>query len=103
MGGDIPQVIGAGLLAGTVAAQLADRDPQLVRQPRHRGGRGGGHVVRDVPQPRQRAQLHRHAHHVLPAAELPDEQLISGREGEVPDQLGAGRLGKPAQLRQLIL
>jgi hypothetical protein len=31
MGGDIPQVIGPGLLAGTVAAQLADRDPQLLR------------------------------------------------------------------------
>ena len=34
--------------------------------------------------------------------ELPDERLIARREREVPDQLSAGRLGKPAQLRQLI-
>jgi hypothetical protein len=38
-----------------------------------------------------------------PAAELADERLISRREREVPDQLGAGRLGKPPQLRQLII
>jgi len=35
--------------------------------------------------------------------ELPDERLIARREREVPDQLSAGRVGKPAQLRQLIL
>ncbi len=35
--------------------------------------------------------------------ELPDERLIARREREVPDQLSAGRLGKPAQLSQLIL
>jgi hypothetical protein len=39
----------------------------------------------------------------FPAAELADERLISRREREVPDQLSAGRLGKPAQLRQLII
>jgi hypothetical protein len=103
VGGDLPQVTGAGLLAGAVAAQLAHRDAQLLRQPGHYGGRCGGPVVRDVPQPRKRAQLHRRAQHVLPAAELPDERLISRRKREVPDQLGTGRLGKPAQLRQLIL
>ncbi len=53
--------------------------------------------------PRQRAQLHRRARHVGPAAELLDERLITRREREVPDQLRTGRLGKPAQLRQLIL
>ena len=53
--------------------------------------------------PRQRAQLHRRAQHVGPAPELPDERLIARRERKVPDQLSAGRLGKPAQLRQLIL
>ena len=103
VGGDLAQVIGARLLAGTVAAQLADRDSQLLRQPRHHGGRGGRHVVRDVPQPRQRAQLHRRAQHVIQPAELPGERLISRREREIPDQLGTGRLGKPPQLRQLIL
>ena len=92
-----------GSARGAVAAQLAHRDAQLLRQPGHHGGRCGGHVVRDVPQPRKRAQLHRRAQHVLPAAELPDERLISRREREVPDQLGTGRLRKPAQLRQLIL
>lgn len=54
------------------------------------------------PQPRQRAQLHRRAQHVVPPAELPGEHLISRREREVPDQLSTGRLGKPPQLRQLI-
>jgi hypothetical protein len=103
VGGDLAQVTGTRLLAGTVAAQHADRDSQLLRQPRHHGGRGGGHVVRDVPQPRQRAQLHRRTHHVVQPAELPGERLISRREREVPDQLGTGRLGKPPQLRQLIL
>jgi hypothetical protein len=42
-------VTGTGLLAGTVAAHLADRDPQLLQQPRHHGARDGGHVIRDVP------------------------------------------------------
>ena len=49
VGGDLAQVIGAGLLAGTVAAQLADGDSQLLRQSRHHGIRCGGHVVRDIP------------------------------------------------------
>ena len=100
MGGDIPQVIGSGLLAGTVAAQLADQDPQLLRQLRHRGGRGGGHVVRDDP---SHGSVHNCTATPITFSRTPDEQLISGREGEVPDQLSAGRLGKPAQLRQLIL
>ena len=37
--GNVPQVIGAGLPASAVAAQLADRDAQSLRQPRHRGSR----------------------------------------------------------------
>jgi hypothetical protein len=63
--GDLAQVTGAGLLTGTVTAQRTDRDAQLLRQPRHHGGRDGGHIVRDEPEPRQRAQLHRHAQHVV--------------------------------------
>jgi hypothetical protein len=54
-------------------------------------------------QPRQHAQLRPRAQHADPAPELPDERLITGREREVPDQLSAGRLGKPAQLGQLIV
>jgi hypothetical protein len=45
-------------------------DPQLLRQPRHHGARDGGHVIRDVPQPWQRAQLHRRAQHVVPPRNL---------------------------------
>jgi hypothetical protein len=96
-------MIGAGLLAGTVAAQRADRDAQLLRQPGHHGGRGGGHVVRDEPEPRQHAELHRHAHHVVLAPELPYERLISRPEREVPDQLSTRRLREAPQLRQLIV
>ena len=41
--------------------------------------------------------------HVAPPAELPGERLISRRAREVPDQPSTSRLGKPPQLRQLIL
>jgi hypothetical protein len=101
--GDLAQVSGAGLAAGAVAAQRAGRDAQLLRQTGHHGGRGGGHVVRDEPEPRQRAELHRHAHHVVLAPELPDERLISRPEREVPDQLNTRRLREAPQLRQLVV
>jgi len=103
VGDDLTHVPGAGLLTGTVAAQRADRDAQPIRQPRHRSSGRGSHVLRDEPEPRQRAQLHRRAQHVVLAPELPNERLISRGEREVPDQLSTGRLGKPPQLRQLVL
>ena len=102
VGGHVAQVVRAGLLAGAVAAQLADRDAQPLRQPGHRGGRGGGHVFRDEPQPRQRAQLHRDAQHVPLVPEPAYELLIGRREHEEPDQLSVADLGEAPQLRQLI-
>jgi hypothetical protein len=100
--GHLAQVARSGLLAGTVATQLADRGAQPLRQPRHRSGRGGRHVVRDEPQPRQRAQLHGSAQHVLPVPEPADELLIGRREHEKPNQLGPADLGEPPQLRELV-
>ncbi len=100
--GHLPQMTRPGLPARPVAAQLADRDAQPLRQPGRRGGRGRGHVVRDGPEPRQRAQLDSHAEHVLLPPELPHERLVRRREREVPDQLRPLRLREPPQLRQLI-
>ena len=70
VGGDLAQVPGASLLPAAVAAKLVDRDVQLLRQPRDRRGWGSGHVIGNEPQPRQRAQLHRGAQHLVRAAEL---------------------------------
>jgi hypothetical protein len=49
VGGNLAQVTGARLLAGTIAAERADRNAQSLREPCHHDGRGGGHIVRDVP------------------------------------------------------
>ncbi len=101
--GHLAQMVGAGLLPHPVPAQRTDRDPQPLRQPRHRGRRRRPHLVGHKPQPRQHAQLHRRTQRVALPTEPPHERLVGASQGEVPDQLCPVDLREAAKLRQLLV
>lgn len=92
-----------GLRAAVAAGSRTHRDPEPLRQPAHRSRRRCRHIVRHEPQPRQRAQLHRHAQYVAPGAELTQERLIRTGQREMADQLGPAQLREPPQPCQLLL
>lgn len=70
------------LLTIPVPRQHPRVQPELARQPRHRHRRSSSHVIRHEPQPRQRAQLHRHTQHRRRRPPQPNKRLLSRRQRE---------------------
>jgi len=83
------QMISPGLAAPPIAGKGTGVHLQSLGQPVYGRTRSPGHLVRDEPEPRQRAQLDRQAQAVrrTTAATWIDESHIGRREGEKPDQL----------------
>jgi hypothetical protein len=95
-------MIRTGLLPLAVPAQLTHRDPEPLRQPAHGGGRRRGDLVGYEAQPRQRAQLDRHAQHVAARTELAHERLVRTGQREVPDELSPVDLREVPKSRQFL-
>jgi hypothetical protein len=100
-----PQMLGPGLRPPPVGAQLVRVHTELVSQPGHRHQRRRRHLVRNEPQPRQRAQRDRQTEPVsrsTPAAGI-DERHIRRGQSEEPEQLVLADLREPPKTIQLFI